>query len=104
MELVLGDTFHDAGDPAAHSEFFQQQIAGKLEEKVSGEKDAGSASVHPIAQAKLIPHLKNAESDIDSIQIRDNVQKEQERHQPPHQARDDGGLEVIGSCVQCWFH
>ena len=49
-------------------------------------------------------HLQNAEPDIDTVEVRDNVQKEQERHEPPHEARDNGGFEAVRSRSQNSFH
>src|SRR5262252_9294420 len=41
---------HEEGNPAAHSEFFEDQIAGKLKEEVSNEEHPGGATDHPFTQ------------------------------------------------------
>jgi len=66
----------------------QYQIARNLEQEVAEEKDPGKQAVLFARQSELAVHVECREPHIDSVEVGDHVQHEQEGQQmPAHLAR-----------------
>ena len=88
---------HDHGDPLARANPGQRQIAGHLKKEISGKEDTGAQAIDFIAEAQLPLHLQGGKSDIDSIQVGDDIKQKQEGQQAPGKLGDDSGAEVNSS-------
>ena len=56
---------------------------------------AGAAD-DALAQTKLSPHLQDAETHVDAIEVSHDVEEERKRHQPPHQSRNTADSRRLG--------
>ncbi len=75
----------------------QREIAGHLEKEVSGEEDSRAQTVDFVAESQLPFHLQGGKSDVDSIQVGDDVKNKQKGQQPPGKLGDDFRAEVNSS-------
>ncbi len=75
----------------------QREIARHLEKEISSEENSGTQAIDFVAESQLSFHLEGGKSDIDAIQVGDDVEKKQERQQPPRKLGDDVGAEVNSS-------
>ena len=88
---------HDYSDPLARANPSQRQVAGHLKKEISRKEDARAQTIDFIAEAQLPLHLKGGKTDIDSIQVGDDIKQKQEGQQPPGKLGDDSGAEVYSS-------
>ncbi|MET3249445.1 hypothetical protein ABIE53_006255 [Burkholderia sp. OAS925] len=51
----------------------QKKIAGHFKEEIAPEENAGAHGIHAVAEAERVEHLQLRESDIDTVQIRDDI-------------------------------
>ena len=77
----------------------QRQIAGHLEKEISGEENPRAQTIDFVAESQLPFHLQGGESDVDSIQVGDDVKEKKEGQQPPGKLGDDFGAEVSSASV-----
>src|SRR5215469_11381160 len=83
---------HQGGNPAADTKLLKYQIARNLKEEIANEEDARGSADHALAQSQLSAHLQDREAHVDAVEIGDDIEEEQERHEPPHEPGDDGGF------------
>src|SRR6185437_17097270 len=69
---------HQQCDPAPRAHARKHQIAGQLEEKISGEKYSGAEAVDSFAQSQLLQHFQLGKANVDAIQISDDVKDKKE--------------------------
>jgi hypothetical protein len=74
---------HDARDPAAGAETVEQEVAGNLKEKIGDEEYAGRSAKGGGGEIQILAHRRAGESDIDAIDVSDEIAKDQERHETP---------------------
>ena len=89
---------HDPRDPHAGADARQHQVARHLEQRVRHEEDTGPKSVHRGGETEVAVHVERCEPDIHPIEIRDDVQQEQEGNQPPPNPRQCGLRRIGGVC------
>src|SRR5205085_9974839 len=65
---------HDAGDPAACPDLFEDQIAWNLEQEVAPEKGAGAEPVDIAAQLQILVHRQSREPDVHAVEIANEVE------------------------------
>src|SRR6185312_12517736 len=59
----------------------KDQIAGQLEEKISGKKYSRAKAVNFLAQPQLLQHFQLGKTDVDTVQISDDVKDKKKRDQ-----------------------
>src|SRR5882762_8287198 len=74
---------HDAQQGLANTDALKQQVAGYFEQEVADEEYARAETVCRIAESQRLLHLKLGISDVDAIEKRDHVTKNQEGQNPP---------------------
>ena len=89
---------HDARDPEAGADPFQDQVRRHLEEKVTDEEDAGPSAIDRGAETEVDHHLLLGEADVHAIEERRHEAHAQKRHQLP---RDLGHQALFGGFL---FH
>ena len=72
---------HDARDPLARPEAVQREVAGDLEEEAGDEEDAGAEPVDGAREAEVGLEPVLSEGDVDPIQVGDDVEAQQDRHE-----------------------
>ena len=72
---------HDAGDPAPRSDAREDQVAGDFEKRVAEEENAGAEAVGHVRESERGVHLQRCEADVDAIEVRHDVEQEEERDQ-----------------------
>ena len=77
--------------------------ARKLKKEVAGEEHSLGAPDDAVAQAKLPAHLQHGEAHVDAVEVGNNVEQEEKRHQPPHESGNHGGFQAVGSSFQMSF-
>jgi hypothetical protein len=70
---------HDPGDPHPGTEALQEQVAGNFEEEVADEEDACTKAVDGGRESEVLAHLELSESDVDAIDVVEDVGQEQQR-------------------------
>src|SRR5258705_10937913 len=74
---------HDSSNPAASGPFFYQNTSGDLEYDVTDKEDSRSKSYDLISKSETRLHTtRRCKSNIHSIQVGNDVEYEQVRHQP----------------------
>jgi hypothetical protein len=86
---------HDAAEGFPRADSRQHQVAGDFKQYVSDEKDTGAYAIGRVGKSEIALHLEFGEADIDSVQIRKDIAKQQKRQQPPVE------LVVKGADVIC---
>jgi len=61
----------------------QDDVAGDFENEITDEKDTGAKAVHGFAELEVGQHLQFGKADVDAVQIRGNIAKEQQWQQTP---------------------
>ena len=93
-------------DPHARAEFFQEDVAGDLEEEIADEEDAGAGGESGVAQREILEHLQLGEADIDAIEIGEDVAEEEEREQADVGLVVSLRFKIFGGlrhgCPLCW--
>ena len=74
---------HDPADPQAGAHPVQNHVAGHFEEEVADEEDACAEAVDRFTEAQIVEHLQLGKSDVDAIEVGDQVAQHQERQEPP---------------------
>src|SRR6266550_6176216 len=77
---------HDAGQPFPRAPPLDYDCARHLEEHVAEIKHGNAKSVNLVTESEVGLHAENRERDIHSIELRDNVQQEDEREDPRRDA------------------
>ncbi|MNF89801.1 hypothetical protein D3C84_723390 [compost metagenome] len=75
---------HDASDPASRSDPVQDHVAGHFSEEVANEEHTGAQAIHRVAEGQIVEHGQLGEADVDPVQVTDDVAKEQQWHESPH--------------------
>ena len=86
---------HEQGNPTARADSLQGEVARHLEEEIAGEEHSGAESVNGVGEGELLAHLERGESDVDAIEIRDDVEQEEERDQSPRQLAHDYCVDLV---------
>src|ERR1051326_1420542 len=74
---------HDPGDPFTRAPHLSKDGAGDLQQKVADKENPAAKAKYGSAQAQFTPHLQSGKTYVHPIQIGNDVQDENERHQPP---------------------
>src|SRR5216684_1146441 len=77
---------HDSADPDTRADPPQHEIAGYLEYEIADEEDAGAEAEGGGAQPELAVHLERGETDVDAVEVGDDVEYEEEGNQLPSHA------------------
>ena len=72
----------DAGDPLAGAVAVHAAVAGDFQQGVAEEEDAGAETVGGFGEADVALHAKFGEADVVAVQIGDEVQQDDQRHEP----------------------
>jgi hypothetical protein len=72
---------HDAGDPFARAEAFEQQIGRHLEDEIGDEEDAGAEAESGLRQAEILVHGERGKAHIDPVEIGDEVADDEEGYE-----------------------
>ena len=86
---------HDARNPFARAEFFEQQVGWHLEDEIGEEEDAGAEAERGLRQPEVLVHRQRREADVYPVQIRDEVADDQERHEPHRDFGDGAGFDSV---------
>ncbi|HEV3219423.1 MAG TPA: hypothetical protein VGZ48_06600, partial [Candidatus Acidoferrales bacterium] len=73
---------HDSRDPHARPKLFQEHIAGNFKEEITDEENARTSRERRIAHGKFLEHLQFRKTNVDPIEISQNVAEEEEWKQP----------------------
>ena len=86
---------HDARDPQPGADAGEDDVARNLEQRVADEENAGAEPVGRRRETERGVHLQRREADVDAIEIRDDVEQEQEGDEPAaHLRQHDGDVNV----------
>ena len=86
---------HDARDPQPRADAGEDDVARHLEQRVADEEDAGAEPVGRRREIERGVHLQRREADVDAIEIGDDVEQEQEGHEPAaHLRQHDGDVNL----------
>ena len=81
---------HDAGDPPPRADAREDDVARNLERHVAQKEDAGAEAVGPRGKPERLIHLQRGESDVDSVEVGDDVEKKEKGNQAPANPRGRG--------------
>jgi hypothetical protein len=95
---------HDAGNPAPRTPFFDDNAAWNLQQEISDEEDAGAKTDHLVVELKVGPHLQSGKANIHSIEIGNDVEQKQVRHQSAHDAPAASMRDRIHFDLLRWIH
>ena len=70
---------HERSNPAAGANAFEDDVAGHLKKEIAEEKYSSAKAIDRIAEVELGFHLQGGKTDIDTIEISNDVEKEKER-------------------------
>ena len=73
---------HDAGNPAAGTEFGHKSTSRYFQKEIPKEEDAGTKAKDGTGKAEIGIHLKGSKPDIDAVQNGNSKTEEQEWNQP----------------------
>ena len=73
---------HDPRDPLARAELVQREVARDLEEEVRDEEDARAEAVDRAGEAEVGLELVLGERDVHPVEVGDDVEDQERRHQP----------------------
>jgi len=73
---------HDAADPSARADLFEDQVAWHFQEKIAPEESAGAKPKDIGTEADILVHGQRREPDVDAVQIADEIEDKAERQQP----------------------
>ena len=94
----------DSRDPHPRADPLEDQIARHFENRVADEEQSRAEAEHRFAESKLAIHLQRREADVDSIEVRHQIEHEQKRDQPASRLRQ----RRIGKARLCggleWAH
>ena len=76
----------DPGNPSPCSDALEDQVAGDFEEAVADEEQARALAKLRVVQAEILLQSGCGESDVDAIEVGNDVTNEGERNQPPDDA------------------
>jgi hypothetical protein len=74
---------NDPGDPDARAELFQDDVARHFEQEVTPEESAGRHAVSRGIEAEILVHGERGETDIDAIEIAQEINQDGQWQQPP---------------------
>ena len=81
---------HDAGDPPPRADAREDDVARNLEQHVAQKEDAGAEAVGPRGKSERLVHLQRGESDVDSVEVSDDVEKKEKGNQAAANPRRRG--------------
>jgi hypothetical protein len=76
------------------AEAFQREIARHFQDEVADEEDAGAETVGLRIDADRLVHLQRGSTDVDAIDVTNDICRQQKWHQPP-------GDRAHGARFQC---
>jgi hypothetical protein len=91
---------HERRYPAARPNSLQDDVAGQLEQNVSGKEHSRGKPETRIAQTESRLNLERCETNIDPIHVGDYVKKKQKGNKPPCDLGDDGSFQVNGGGIR----
>src|SRR5262249_32726977 len=74
---------HDARDPDARADFFEDDVARHFEQEVTPEEGTGRHAVSCGIEAEILVHGERCETDIDAIEIAKEINQNGQRQEPP---------------------
>ena len=74
---------HDAADPFARAPQLRKDCAGNFKQKVTDKKNPTAEPEYSSSQAQFLTHLQGSKADIDSIEVRNDIENKNKRHEPP---------------------
>jgi hypothetical protein len=74
---------HHAGYPQSRADLVKNDVGGHFEHEVAPEEDAGAEAEHRGGEAQVRLHRERREADVDPVDISDEVQQHDERHDAP---------------------
>src|SRR5574337_460593 len=89
----------DAGDPHPRAVLVEHHVARHFEEEVADEEDARGEAEGFAAERQVRIHLQRRIADVGAIQVGDDVEQEDEGHDPPGDLADDG---LFAGFVDAW--
>ena len=88
---------HDAGNPQPSADFLHDDVAGHLEDEIAPEEDAGGETEFCGAHVQVTAHGQGGETDVDTVDVGQQVGQDRDRQQAPVDLPDSGFLNV---CIQ----
>jgi hypothetical protein len=89
----------DARQPPPCTDACKDDVARNFEQRVAEEKNAGTEAECRVAEIQVRIHLQRGDADIDAIDIRNEIECEQERQKPCADLPHGGRLLVE---IHCW--
>ena len=87
---------HDPRDPAARPHLVQDEIARDFKNKITDEEEPRTKTEHAVehrfAHPQHFAQMQLGKTDVDAIDVRDDVTKEEQRNEPPGDLRQHGAL------------
>jgi len=104
---------HDPRDPRARAEPLQREVARHFEEEIAEKENPGAEPVGLGVDADRLVHLQRSKSDVDPVDVANDIGGEQKRHQAPPDAAHGDGLDRLDGrrehdcvpgvvCSPCW--
>ena len=104
---------HDAGDPDARADLFEDDVARHLEQHVAPEERAGRHAVPRRVEADILVHRQRGEADIDAVEIAEEIGQDRKGQDAQidlaHRGLFDGSKHILhqnylSSCVALREH
>src|SRR5262249_39745877 len=86
---------HDAGNPEPCPEPLERQIARHLKEEVAEKEDPGAPAEHRRGEAEIAVHLQRGKTDIDPIEVAEEVAERDEGNDAAAYLVDDLRLHKV---------
>ncbi|MNI54090.1 hypothetical protein D3C73_1089680 [compost metagenome] len=86
---------HDSCDPAPRTNLVQHHVARHFEDHVADHEQSGAQAIGGITEAQVSLQLELGETDVDTIEEREQVADHDQRHQSPRDLADQGFFFVV---------
>src|SRR5437899_2132929 len=86
---------HQQRNPPPRPHALQRQIARDLKKEVPRKKHSCAKPIDGVGERQLLPHLQRRKPDINPVQIGNDVEQKQKRHEPPSEPAHHHRLNLV---------
>ena len=87
---------HDPGNPDPCPDAMQDEIRRDLKQEVADEEYAGAESKRRCGKPDILVHRQRGKTDIDPVQVRDEIEQHDERHYPARKLANHSFFKRLG--------
>ena len=86
----------NAADPHARAEAVKQEIAGHFKDEIAPKEDSSEQSELGAGDTQCGIHCQRRKTDIDPVDVGDNIQKHEQGNDPPPEFTDGSCFDITG--------